>query len=171
VSGTDAGLPALTALTLHHRGMLPDAVRALAASSLAPRLRHLCLSSCDLGPDAVAALAVGAFSGLSSLDLSFNTVTRQGADALARGPLGELVRLRLRRCHLGDAGLRALLRPEAFPKLAILDLHDNGLSRASTRVLLDWPRLPHLAQLDSVYFSGDDEVLARLARPVAFARR
>jgi uncharacterized protein (TIGR02996 family) len=169
-AGRRDGLPSLTALTLHVKKMTADGVRALAASSLASRLRHLDLSRSGLEPEACAALAVPAFAGLRSLELSSSNVGKAGAAALAKGPFRDLVRLGLNGCELGDSGVKALLRPDAFPSLSILELASNKLKSSSATTLRNWPRLPRMAWVSAALPSEDDSLLARLADPVAFRR-
>src|SRR5262249_19817407 len=60
-------LPSLAALKIQAKTLTAKGVRALAASSLASRLRYLELQFCDLDEKAAAALAVPAFAGLQSL--------------------------------------------------------------------------------------------------------
>lgn len=164
----DGGLPSLTALSLHADSVTPAGIRALAGASLAARLRHLDLQHCGLTDEAAAALAVPAFAGLTSLDLSYNrSLGPASATALARGPWQNLLRLKIGSCRLQDDGLRELLRPEAFPALAILNVSGNESTLDGIRKhVLDWPRLPQLAQCRPGYYYPP--VLNRLAFPVAF---
>lgn len=75
--------------------------------------------------------------------------------------------LDLRGCRIGDAGLRALLRPGSFPALSFLDLEANGLTRDASRVFLAWERLPHLAKLEAPFFADSDARPGRLAHSPA----
>src|SRR5262249_45815895 len=74
-------LPSLTALSLNVAVAADRVVYGLAESALAPRLRHLCLSGCELGADAFAALWRASLRGLTSLDLSGNALGPAGAEA------------------------------------------------------------------------------------------
>jgi uncharacterized protein (TIGR02996 family) len=167
------GLPALKALSFlvggsFGQGLTADGARRLAASPLAGRLRYLDLRGNELGDEGVTALAVPALAGLTDLDLSFNRFGEEGAAALAAGPFRRLVRLDLRGCALDDAAIRALLRRDAFPALALLDLSSPGYSGPHNEPLLKWPQLRHLAWLHADCRQDDDSIFLRLARPVAF---
>jgi hypothetical protein len=170
----DGGLPSLTALALR-AGVLSLSSRggrALASSSIAPRLRRLDLCQCDLTAQDVAELAVPAFAGLTSLDLADNRgIGDAGALALARMPWPNLARLNVSGCGFGAAGVQALFRPEAFPALVVLRLLGIVQSPADLRPLLDWPRLPGLALCWALQFGPYPEELRRLTHSPAFPDR
>jgi uncharacterized protein (TIGR02996 family) len=169
-TGLRDGLPSLTALSLHGGKVTKKGVQALAASSLAPRLRHLDLSRIGLDPEFCAALSVPAFAGLRSLDLSYHAVGDAGTAALAKGPFQHLVRLGLNGCDLRNAAVKALLRADAFPSLSLLELDWNKLTVVSRRLLLNWSRLPQMAWVAGASFADDPPLLRRVSEPVAFPR-
>jgi hypothetical protein len=144
-----------------------DHVRALANSSLAPRLRHLDLFAVR-GGDVMEVLASPAFSGLTSLVLKQTQLGRAGAEALARGPWRGLTRLVVDQCKLDIDALAVLLAPGALPRLTILDAIHNGISVGSAQELQGRQRL---AQLSVAPGSLDVPPLVPLEHPAAFPRR
>jgi uncharacterized protein (TIGR02996 family) len=122
-----ARFPNLTTLELTlgsaPRPTSADMVRFVKALSL-PRLRHLHIDGRPL--------------------------SAAGARALAANPaLANLTRLTLRRAHLGDPSLTALVRSPHLQKLITLDLEGNGLKSAAA--LHDPKWLPQLAAVTGLH--------------------
>jgi uncharacterized protein (TIGR02996 family) len=164
-------LPALTALSL--TSAHTSTVNELAASPLAPRLRHLCLGNI-YGEKANAALLAPAFAALTSLDVGSLVHDPLDLEALSRGPWRGLLRLRVfpwPQAAPPDA-VAALLAPEALPRLTALTVSesDDRLANAVAAALHAGPRLPGLAQLDLVD-RGNRPILGRLGTPTAFPRQ
>jgi uncharacterized protein (TIGR02996 family) len=114
-------------------------VAALAGSTHLTRLTHLGLTK--VGGLGAAAACIGPLfttphlPRLAALDLSRDDLDASDARALVASPLPErLYRLDLRHNHLGDAGAFALLEAD-WPRLAWLDVRDNGLSAAAKDAL------------------------------------
>jgi hypothetical protein len=114
-------------------------VAALAASTRLGHLTHLGLAGViELGLKPVVfrpLFETPNLPRLAALDLRRVGVTADDALALAASPLSErLYRLDLRHNRLGDQGVQALLEAD-WPRLAWLDVRDNGLS-AGARLAL-----------------------------------
>jgi uncharacterized protein (TIGR02996 family) len=125
--GTGARFPNLTALELTRgSGRRPkgtDMGRFVKALKI-PRLRHLHIDGWPL------------FAA--------------GARALAANPaLTNLTRLTLRRTHLGDPSLAALVRSPHLQQLITLDLEGNELKSAAALHDPQW--LPHLAEVTGLH--------------------
>lgn len=132
-----------------------------------PSLRRLRVGAC-----APSVLAHRALTSLACEDLDFDALLPPSLQRLALGSgvmprLADLPRLwelelhersldiaklldalpslrslRLRGCHLGDAGLAALVAHPVFERLERLDLENNELSAEAARILARAPRLP-----------------------------
>jgi Ran GTPase-activating protein (RanGAP) involved in mRNA processing and transport len=117
---------------------------ALARSAAIQRLEVLNLSANEIGQVAVCHLAATAMPCLRSLDLSGpwcnpyyvdngeQPVEDSGAAAWADSPNAETLReLKLRKCSLTDAGLKAIAGSVRLSKLSTLDLSHSSFSADS----------------------------------------
>ena len=122
-----ATVQTLTELDATSAGIGPDAAAPL--SRLAG-LRKLSLANNDLGSEGAAALARGPVaSGLTSLDVSWNSIGYRGAVEMAE-TMASLSRLNIRHNAILDVGVRALAR---LPALVDLDASHNFVSESTVR--------------------------------------
>ncbi|MFC5747506.1 hypothetical protein [Actinomadura rugatobispora] len=101
-------------LDLRYCGIGDDGLEVLAASPHFDRLRRLRLQSNGLTAAGVRSL--GRFGRLVDLDLRYNRIGADGADALLAAPfIGSLQRLLLHRGDLSDAGVKKLALADQLP--------------------------------------------------------
>ncbi|MEZ4238309.1 MAG: hypothetical protein R3F59_19585 [Myxococcota bacterium] len=113
-----AALP-LEALQILEATVGDDGALALAVAD-AP-IRRLHLSRCWIGPRGAG--GIGTMQALEWLDLGHNPLQDDGLAALLGLP--NLRQLRIPAAHVTEAGLRALLSPDALPSLRRLQLDDD----------------------------------------------
>lgn len=154
--------PELHTLNLANCGLGPEAIKPLAAASGIKRLLDLDLSGNEVGAGGAIAItkagwanslvrlnlarcrcAAGAVLAASprlrdiqQLDLSDNPLNAAGVSALMEAEWRELSDLRLSGTNAGDAGLQAVARSPALPRLVTLTMARCGLSTAGLESLL-----------------------------------
>lgn len=135
---------------------------ALAKSTLLPSLRELHLSRCALDDLAIHHLMQSDFHNLRVLDLSYNSVSEVGVQAVASTPhLASLWHLNLHDNFIGDAGLMSLTKSLWLDRLVELDVeqdvwnyrrqqysHESAISLAQSTTL---------ARLDALWAGVVDE--------------
>lgn len=93
-----------------------------ALAQAAPRLRELCLESCNGVTDTVVRGLCRLCPGLQSLDLTWCNISNKALQWLAKAPLTQLHTLRFASCaFIGDRGVSALVASRG-PQLRRLDL-------------------------------------------------
>jgi uncharacterized protein (TIGR02996 family) len=133
------GPPGLVHLDLGNNPLGSRGVEALASSPRLGHLTHLGLAAVT-EPDLIYVLVGPLFTSqnlprLAALDLCRNGVTPSDILALARSHLAQrLYRLDLSHNLLGPPGVQALLGAD-WPRLAWLDVRNNGLDDASRAAL------------------------------------
>lgn len=139
-------LARVRALDLCGNRLLDDAVQLLARSPAVRGLTSLDLSFNSLTSVGVRALAAAkSWPRLQTLDLRGNDrIEDRGAAALARAVMPALTTLDLRDCQLGPAGVWALIRGKALPKLADFRFAGNAVGDSGARALAASPRLAAL---------------------------
>jgi uncharacterized protein (TIGR02996 family) len=115
-----------------------DRLRLIASSRVWPDLRELVIPRGRFGAWLVGCLARSRHRyQLINLDLSHNPIGDEGAGYLAGATgLGGLEALTLFGCEIGDAGARALIESDAFPRLTMLDLYGNSMISGPMRQAL-----------------------------------
>jgi uncharacterized protein (TIGR02996 family) len=139
-------LTRIRALDLCGNQLWDNAAQLLARSPAVRGVTSLDLSFNSLSSVGVQALAAAkSWPRLQSLDLRGNDrIDDRGAAALARAVMPALATLDLRDCRLGPAGLWALIRGKALPKLADFGYAGNALGDGGARALAASPRLATL---------------------------
>ena len=146
-------LSGLRSLDLQDTWQTSGGLRALLGSEHLTELRHLGLGCVLTGTQMNAsecASAIGALElpGLTSLDLSGQTLGEIGARALAdRECLTGLRVLRLRNCRIKDGGMNALLRSPYLQGLEFLDVRSNDL-KGGADALTKPDVMPRLARCE-----------------------
>jgi Ran GTPase-activating protein (RanGAP) involved in mRNA processing and transport len=114
---------------------------SLAAATSAGRIETLDLRYCGIGDQGAAALAAsGKFGNVRRLHLQCNQLTGEGVRALAS--LERLEALDLRYNQIGTEGAQALIEAPFAPSLKRLLLHRQDLTDAGVQMLASAPRLP-----------------------------
>jgi Leucine Rich repeat len=154
----------------HPQAIGDDSLGAIVGARTFAKVRELEVSNAAIGPTGVAVLAGSALPGrLCRLDLSTNELGLEGALALAVTSWPVLRDLRLRRCGLDDAAIKALARAD-FRSLRDLDLSYNSIGPSGAVALASSARLQNLWRLNlHDNFIGDAGLIA-LARSPALAR-
>ncbi len=145
----------LRELDLSENDLGAEGAEALAQGGLR-ELQSLVLSSCRIGPDGAAILAVSSLlAGLRVLDLRANALGPGGTAALAvsRG-LEHLQRLVLAQNNIGRQGLQLVLSAPGLESLAELDLSSNGLGPNGAMSLAASPLGRRLRSLEL----GDNQI-------------
>ena len=131
----------LTGLDLSYLPLGDTAARALAASISKGRIETLDLRHCRLGDEGLEALAASPhFDRLRRLRAPGNRLTADGVRALAR--LRRIVELDLRYNPIGEDGAEALLEAPFAGSLRKLLLYRDDLTDAGVRKLASSRRLP-----------------------------
>lgn len=101
-------------LDLRYGALGDDGVAALAGSRSFGGVRRLCLQ--NNGLTAAGVRALHGFARLEELDLRYNEIGEEGAEALLAAPFaGSLRRLLLYRTDVGDGGAKALAQAPQLP--------------------------------------------------------
>jgi hypothetical protein len=127
--------PTLRALQLASSTLGSDFLTELAKCPALERLWFLSLAGCNLRDSAFHALMRSArFECLTLLDLTTNSLTGRGLQALADWPLATRLRwLNLCDNPSGDSGARALVRSKYLTNLQSLAVSGRGKARLRKR--------------------------------------
>lgn len=153
-------------LDLVSAGLHDEGVARLCLSPHLGRLMSLELGFNQVGPDGADALAFArSLTGLRTLRLDDNYLGPEGARALAvSGSLQSLLTLDLRWNGLGPEGARALVASAAFPRLTTLYLGNNDLGDEGARALLDVGSFARLRTLYLEFNGVSPEMLSALRK-------
>jgi Ran GTPase-activating protein (RanGAP) involved in mRNA processing and transport len=142
-----SGLGKLQELDLGGNDIGDEGARSLSSTKL--RLKSLNLSGNGITGAGVRSLGSGALlSGLSSLDLTMNSIQADGAQALANVPFGDLKFLFLLGCEVGTEGAESLAASQALKSLTVLALSGNSVGDRGAAAIAESPHLTGLTLLD-----------------------
>jgi uncharacterized protein (TIGR02996 family) len=142
-------MPVLEHLTLE-RAQLVEGARFLLGSRNLAKVQTLKITWDQLIDDGAAALGKSPHPrALRALSFARSDIETRSVIALAAGkmPFPELVTLELQQCAIEDAGAKALARSTRFPKLAMLDLSLNRLTRDGVIAFASHEAIPTLTSL------------------------
>lgn len=143
------GFPQLASLDLSRNPLGEDGAEELAKADFLSRLCHLAVSRCGLGPVGAEVLFAGRLGSLTELDVSFNALGPDGADALAQeGSLTRLTALDLAFNDVETAGAEAIAAGEAFTSLVSLNLAGNRITKPGAEALAASEVLGSVESLD-----------------------
>jgi hypothetical protein len=127
--------------------------------------RSLTLRSCQMGYQDLQRIAqCEHIIGLSTLDLSANSIKDEGARVIAESQrLRGLTRLEIFWNQIGDDGARAIAQSQHLRGLITLDLSLNQIGDEGARALAQSPHLSSLTTLDL----SDNDISAAGARALA----
>jgi hypothetical protein len=145
--GACPGMSSLRSLSLPHVPLSLAGLWHLARSPYLAGLRRLCLSSVQLGDEAVEAVLAGQWR-LERLDLSNTGMTGAGARLLAGSPAAAgLTSLDLMDNDLGDEGAVALAMSPHLAGLVSLNLYSTRTTDTGAVALAESPHLNNLRWL------------------------
>jgi uncharacterized protein (TIGR02996 family) len=148
-------------VALELTGVDAEAAKALAASPLLGRVKHLTIRG-EIGDEGAAALAASPLvTGLERLNLKDNGITDQGAMCLARAGLTRCKRLALTGNPVGDEGAEALAHAPGLAGLEALFLSRTAITDQGVAALA---RSPHLCNLVMLSLGTLDELTDEGAR-------